>query len=100
MCMLGRIMGARMRFHPGLMCEAVSLSYDFETRTGQLVMAPENSCDMNTCVALFRKIDEKVQRIVTFAGGVADLSFRLGSSGWEIEDHRDLRKVASPWPLK
>jgi hypothetical protein len=68
---------------PDLMCDVITLSYDFEKRTGGLKMAPFGSCDMSGLIALITKIDPDVQRILTFAGDSPDSMYRRGPDGWE-----------------
>jgi hypothetical protein len=50
-----------MGYRSDLVCEVSALSYDFETQTGKLDMAPSQCCDMAGCVELFEKIDADVR---------------------------------------
>jgi hypothetical protein len=63
----------------------ISLSYDFDKRTGRLDMAPMGSCSVAGLAALFVAIDPNVERIETFAGGVFDGMYRRGPEGWESD---------------
>ncbi len=42
-----------------LKCHVVSLTYDFRSHSGQVILLEGECCDMNGCVALFEGIDEK-----------------------------------------
>jgi hypothetical protein len=66
-----------------LMCDVISLSYDFDKRTGRLNMAPAGSCSMSGLTALFIAIDPNVERIETFAGDVLDGMYKRGPTDWE-----------------
>lgn len=71
-----------MTYRGDLMCEVVSLTYDFENRVGTLVMEENNCCDMRACIALFELIDSGVQRINTFAGGERDTMYVKRRDEW------------------
>ncbi|MBX5234109.1 hypothetical protein HJC02_17860 [Rhizobium sp. NLR4a] len=58
------------------------LSYDFPAKHGVLRMEEDNACDMNGCIALFRRIDPAVETIQTIAGEVDDTAYRLVGKGW------------------
>lgn len=65
-----------------LVCEVVSISYDFRRRSGRLFMPPGNCCDMKGCLELFRTIDSGVVEILTFAGDRADTIYRKVDHEW------------------
>lgn len=67
---------------PELMCEVHSLTYDFTSRTGTLIMAQGNATDMAGAIALFERIDPNVQYIATFAGSIPDTRYVLRGSQW------------------
>lgn len=77
-----------MGYRSDLVCEVSALSYDFETQTGKLDMAPSQCCDMVGCVELFEKIDADVKRIDTFAGGIPDTTYKRLPSGWNAVNLR------------
>ena len=67
-----------------LMCQVVSLSYDFDKRAGSLNMAERQSTDMTACVRLFTAVDPEVRRIDTFAGTKPDTIYkRTDDEEWE-----------------
>ncbi len=77
----------REYFLPGLGCHIRSLSYDFETKTGQMDFPELNCCDMEFAIGVFLKIDPRAVAIDTFAGGKPDTRYRLvgggkGVKGW------------------
>jgi hypothetical protein len=51
-----------------LMCNVVSLTYDFRSHMGQLYLLDRDCCDMTGWVALFEGIDPKVTAIKTYSG--------------------------------
>ncbi|MFS8051602.1 hypothetical protein QD357_02130 [Rhizobium sp. BR 317] len=69
-------------YHPELQCAVFGLSYDFVTREGILNMDESNASDMTGCIALFKRIDPKVQAIQTVAGTTNDTSYRLVGKAW------------------
>jgi hypothetical protein len=64
-----------------LQCDVRELYYDFIKQEGTLNMREDNRCDMTGCIDLFKKIDPRVSRISTFAGGVQDTAYRLNADG-------------------
>jgi hypothetical protein len=74
----------RERWRADLWTPVKSLSYEFDTRTGVLVM-PEGCCtDMSGAIALFRGIDAEVTRIETYGGAVRDTTYARGPRGkWD-----------------
>jgi hypothetical protein len=62
-------------FRKDVHCSVFGLSYDFDTRTGQLHMGEGHCCDMTGCINLFKKIDKNVKYIFTFAGEVSDTAY-------------------------
>ena len=56
-------------FNAELQCAPWRLVYDFVRRVGTLNLMRNDRCDMAGCIALFERIDPKVERINTFAGG-------------------------------
>jgi hypothetical protein len=85
----------RLHIHPALGCAPIELHYDFLTATGALVMADENHCDMDACVAIFTAIDSHVRAIATFSGIERDVAFtREGGEEWRAQGPGRPRKVA------
>ena len=70
-------------YNDELMCEIKDLCYSFARRAGHLYMAEHNSCDMQGCIALFKRVDPNVQDIATFAGGESDTRYKLTDRGWQ-----------------
>jgi hypothetical protein len=61
------------------------LSYDFQTRTGFLVMA-SGSWDLGAGLALFEAIDPRVADVFTFSnGGVPDTAYTRVDGEWRVE---------------
>lgn len=70
-------------YHPEFQCSVSSISYDFPNNEGVLMMAEGNCCDMDGCIAFFKRIDPKVQAIQTGSGDVLDTSYRLVGMEWK-----------------
>jgi hypothetical protein len=66
-----------------LMCDVISLGYDFHSRTGRLYMAHGNCCDMTGCVELFEAIDSEAEAIHTYSGDKADTAYRREGKKWK-----------------
>jgi len=67
-----------------LVCEVSSLSYDFDKKSGKLIMAESQSVDMAGCTKLFLAIDPNVQWIETFAGTKPDTIYkRMPDGSWD-----------------
>lgn len=64
-----------------VMCEVSSIAYDFDKRSGKLVMAEDQCADMAGCIRLFKAIDPDVQLIKTLAGTKPDTIYKLLSTG-------------------
>jgi hypothetical protein len=69
-------------FHDALMCAVKAIHYDFEEKTGYVFMPPRNHVNMSTCIKLFKYIDSRVQRILTFAGEQSDTAYVLKNDEW------------------
>ena len=65
-----------------LQCNVSSVFYDFETRTGTLVMDSGACCDMSGCIEYFKAIDPKVTRINTVSGTEIDTSYVIHAGSW------------------
>lgn len=65
-----------------LRCDVRYITYDFQTHTGTLVMAPGNSCQLDECLPFFASIDVHVRRIETFAGAAPDATYYLANGEW------------------
>ena len=61
------------------------IRYDFVHRTGTVYMPHENCTDMDGTIRFFERIDPgAVKRIVTFCGGVQDVSYaRIHGDEWK-----------------
>lgn len=67
-----------------LMCSVSALSYDFDKRSGKLVMADGHCVDMGGCIALFSAIDAGVLKIETFSGLEPDTVYeRVPAGPWD-----------------
>lgn len=72
-----------MRFNSLTQCYVSHLSYDFESRSGELHMGELSSTDMRGCIELFKAIDPEVREIRTYrAVGRADTSYHLERGKW------------------
>ncbi len=65
-----------------LICNVVSLGYDFHTHTGKLYLREGDNCDMRGCVALFEGIDPNVTAINTYSGDQADMMYHKEGKEW------------------
>lgn len=65
-----------------LQCRAKDVRYDFDRKTGMLVMAAGDCCDMSGCISLFENIDPDVERIRTVSGAEEDTSYFRSEFGW------------------
>lgn len=70
-------------YHPEFQCSVFSISYDFPNKEGVLMMAESNCCDMDGCIAFFKRVDPNVRAIRTAAGGVEDTMYRLDLGEWK-----------------
>jgi hypothetical protein len=70
------------RFHREIMCHPLSVTYDFSTGSGLLVMDEGDCCDMAGCIALFSRIDPNVQHIQTVAGSKRDTAYQRKGEEW------------------
>ena len=62
-----------------LQTSVLSLAYDFRSRTGTLYMPPDCCTDMSGAIALFKRIDPRVLRVVTMAGEREDTKYERSS---------------------
>ena len=75
----------KTHFDPRLACGVLRLSYDFETRAGEIYFPQAHCCDMSGCIKLFAAIDPEAVSIQTFSGDRPDTSYHRdsgGSSDW------------------
>ena len=68
--------------HSKLMCNAKTIQYDFDKKTGTLIMLDGDCCDMSGCIAFFEMIDPDVRPIATISGTAPDTSYVRTGSGW------------------
>jgi len=61
----------------------VRVEYNFVSFCGRLYMEPGTCCDMDECIAFFKKIDPNVIYISTIAGEEGDTSYRLIDGSWQ-----------------
>lgn len=59
-----------------------SLTFDFRTHTGRLILPDLCCADMSGCIRLFTAIDPHVIRIETLAGDVADTTYVRDGGNW------------------
>jgi hypothetical protein len=69
-------------FNAELQCSPMRMNYDFVRRVGTLNMMRNDRCDMAGCIALFERIDPKVERITTYSGADRTIYARL-AGGWQ-----------------
>ena len=69
-----------------LQCTPIRLGYDFVRRVGTLNMMRNDRCDMAGCIALFERIDPRVERINTFSGGDRTGHYYRVAGEWRAED--------------
>jgi hypothetical protein len=67
---------------PELQSIVARLTYDYSSRVGRLDMVEGQSCDMSGCIDTFTSIDDRVQRIETFAGGEPDTVYVRKRDDW------------------
>jgi hypothetical protein len=81
------------------MTEVKSLRYDFDQQAGDLYMAECCCCDMSACIQIFERIDPKVRRIQTWAGGARDTIYtrHKPSQHNRPDNERDDWRAALPW---
>jgi hypothetical protein len=75
-------------FNAELQCTPIRLGYDFVRRVGSLNMMRNDRCDMAGCVALFERIDPKVERINTFSGATRSDYVLAAGGEWHAEETR------------
>lgn len=66
-----------------LVCEVLSLTYDFEKRYGRLNIPALQSTDLGGCTELFQQIDPDVSVIEVLAGGKLNNLYKREESEWE-----------------
>ncbi|QCK87450.1 hypothetical protein E8L99_17640 [Phreatobacter aquaticus] len=64
-----------------LMCNVVSLTYDFRARAGRVVLDEFGSTDMSGAINYFRRVDPDVIEVATFRGEKPDVVYRRGRDG-------------------
>jgi hypothetical protein len=60
-----------------------SLTYDFTTRIGRLIMLPDCCTDMRGVIVLFERIDPRVACVETFAGEQPDTIYLRRGNTWQ-----------------
>ena len=75
-------------FSTSLQCDIVSIGYDDEMDTGELIMSVGDCCDMSACIALFTSIDPGVKVIETYSGAQRDTVYRLVDEEWKAYSTR------------
>lgn len=69
--------------HPDLRCQVERLEYLFNGQSGILRIPAGQCCDMPAAIALFERIDPKVQVIWVHAGELEAMAER-DENGWEV----------------
>jgi len=77
------------KFDDRLSCFVDSLSYDFNSLTGKLHITDGGCCDMTGCIKLFKLIDPKVTKILTYSGAKEDTSYVKKDTKWVVFCHLD-----------
>ena len=73
-------------FNEELQCTPIRLGYDFVRHVGTLNLMRDERCDMARCIALFERIDPRVERINTFSGGDRTGYYYRVAGEWRAED--------------
>lgn len=71
------------------MCSAIAMTYDFETRTGSLLVPRLHCTDMTGCVELFTRIDPNVE-MITVDSGDDVVRYSLTQHGWRASLGRNV----------
>ena len=70
-----------MVFDERLRCGVLSLSYDFQSLTGNIYFPDGHCCDFSGCIGIFTKIDPRVLTVKTHAGDAPDTEYRRAIGG-------------------
>lgn len=67
------------------MCFIVSMAYDYETRIGQLILAPEGCTDMTGAIGVFLAVDPNVERVETIGTPECQsTTYQRTTYGWRM----------------
>ena len=67
--------------HPILMCDPLSITYDFVRREGVLKNPPASCPDMSGCIRVFESIDSEVKKILCYEGDRLDVVYHRSAGG-------------------
>lgn len=76
------------RFHDGIQCFVVGLTYSFDARIGMLSVSEHSSTDIGGTREFFQAIDPEVQTIVVVQGAKIDIIYYRHGDAWLADDHR------------
>lgn len=81
--------------HRDLMCEPLTVTYDFRSRVG-VVNMPEGDCtDMTGAIRFFERMDQDVEMIQTYSGDDLDTVYVKRGGEWCAVDGRRLKVVVN-----
>ena len=78
-------------------CFLNAIEYDFNDRSGKLIMGYGSCTDMTGCIKIFKAIDKRVQLIMTYTRSMKDhtykpdTAYRLVNKEWQALVHREGR---------
>ena len=76
----------RPEFNEELQCTPIRLGYDFARHLGTLNLMRGERCDIAGCIALFERIDPKLERINIFSGANRMGHYVRVAGEWCAED--------------
>lgn len=79
-----------------LVCNILSLQYDFVARKGTLFLPELNCCDMMGCISMFKNIDQGAVQIDVIVNGKPDISYRRMNEKWYAFDQRTICNRVDP----
>jgi hypothetical protein len=80
----GNKMNKERKTDPRFQCAVLSVKYNFDTKTGKLVMDEMNCCGMTGTIKFFETIDKNVSLIETFQMDKLDTTFIKLDGKWEV----------------
>ena len=77
----------KTKLHPEFQCFVNRVEYDFHTRTGIADIPGANCTGMDGAIKFFKRIDRRVRRNITIAGGELDIEYvRESTLKWTAVD--------------
>lgn len=79
-------------YHRALMCDIISLSYNFDEKELLLYFPEGQCCDMSAAIRIAEGIDKDARQIQTFAGNIPDTVYNFVGKIWVAATITGIRK--------